>query len=758
MAGSASMMAIRMRLSGASKVQAQAKGVATSIGAIGAAAKATEGETLLSTRRIRRSLDAVNQSGKNMRMLGGGMTKGITLPLAVAAGASAKLAIDFEKDMRNVNSIAQLSDDKLNQMSESVLEMSGRVAQTPTTLANGLYDLVSSGFEAEEALGVLEASAMAATAGLTTAEVATSSVAAVLNAYRMPADQAESVSDTLFKTVDRGVISFEQLAGTIGDVLPFASSLGIGLEDVGASIATMTKAGIGPAETMTRIKALMASMLNPSKDLKKALEEIGYESGEAAIDALGFQGTLDALVGTTSGSKAEVAELFPNIRALGGALALTGDNAAGAAEDLAGMKDSAGATQEALEQQSQSLAYQWQEAKATAAALGIEVGNKLVPVLKDLLGEVKNVFEWYKNLSPEQRDLIFKIGLVAAALGPAVWMFGALVSIVSRLLLPVIWLAKGLIFLRKAMLLARIQLVGLFIMQKVGMFMAFMGKMALWTRVQLLAFAIASKAASVATWLLNIALLANPVVLIIVGLIALGVALVVLYKKVDWFRNAVDAAFAFIKKIVATAIGFIKRNWQKILPILMGPLGLAIVMVVRNFDKIKSTAADVVGAVKSGFNSVVSFIRDMPGKVASAAKGLFNGIKDAFKSAINWVIGKWNNLELKVGGGKIQAGPVSINVPEVGLGTPDIPLLRTGGLVTAGSFVAGEAGPELIDVAGGMARVRPMASLRSAPQALEPLSSDERESFFHQIIQLVVDGRVLAEAVATAGDRARARK
>jgi TP901 family phage tail tape measure protein len=311
------------------------------------------------------------------------------VPLSLAISQAARSTIEFDRSMRNVNSIAQLSEGQFQGLSKSVLELAGPTAQAPRTLADGLYDLVSSGFESKEALDVLEVSAKAATAGLTETEVASKTVAAALNAYRLPAKRASVISDILFRTVDRGVISFEQLSSDIGDVLPFASSLGVGLEEVGASVATMTKAGIGSAETMTRVKNVMVSLLKPGDDLSAAMRSLGYDSGEAMIQAEGFQGTLDALISATDGSKNAVAQLFPNIRALGGVLALTGENSRGAAKDLAGMRDAAGATDRALSQQSQSIYFQWQRLKATAEAMAIEFGTTLVPSIREVL-EVLN--------------------------------------------------------------------------------------------------------------------------------------------------------------------------------------------------------------------------------------------------------------------------------------------------------------------------------------------------------------------------------
>jgi TP901 family phage tail tape measure protein len=350
---------------------------------------------------------AAGAAGRMARQLVTGL-KYASLAAAGAIGVAVKKAIDFDKEMRNVNSIAQLSEKKLGRVRDKVLELAGKTAQAPVTLAKGLYDLVSSGFNADESLRILSKSARAATAGLTTTEISTKAVAAVLNAYHLKAKMAGDTSDVLFEIVNRGVISFEELASQIGDVLPFSASLDVNLREVGASIATMTKAGISAPETMTRIKAVMVTLLKPGEALSKVIKQQGYDSGDAMVKALGFQGTLEALSRATGGSKSALAELFPNVRALGGALALTGDNAKVAQEDLAGMQDASGATARALKEQSKSISYQWNQLKATAEALGIQFGEKLLPEIGRVIKIITN-----PNLSTEEKftkvfDLILR--------------------------------------------------------------------------------------------------------------------------------------------------------------------------------------------------------------------------------------------------------------------------------------------------------------------------------------------------------------
>lgn len=363
------------------------------------------------------SLKAVEAQTGKTAAAGGRMGKALQTAgkaAALATGAlgvaSVKLAADFDKSMRNVNSLAGLPESGLKSLEKRVLSLAGKTAQAPKTLAEGLYDLVSSGFDAKESMKILASSAKAASAGLTTTEVSTKAVAAVLNAYHLKAKDAAKVSDTLFQTVNYGVLTFDELANTIGDVLPFSSQLGVSLNQVGAAVSTMTKAGINPAETMTRIKNVFVALIKPSDALSKAIKATGYESGEALIKAKGFQGALDAIVGTTNGSKAAVAQLFPNIRALGGALALTGKNSRGANADLKNFANTSGATNRVFNEQMKALSNQWAKLKAQVSALLIQFGMQLIPTLTKVTG-------WFAK----NKTALTALGAALAA-GAAAWI------------------------------------------------------------------------------------------------------------------------------------------------------------------------------------------------------------------------------------------------------------------------------------------------------------------------------------------------
>jgi TP901 family phage tail tape measure protein len=372
------------------------------------------------------------QAGKNLHTLGNVTAKGAAvgiLALGAATIYAAKTAGDFEKQMRNVNSIAKLSEQGYHDLSNGVLSLAGETAQAPKVLAEGLYQLVSSGFNASDSLTILKSSAKAATAGLTDTATATTAVAAVLNAYREPASKASSVSDILFETVNRGVLTFAELSKEIGTVLPFAASLGVTLPEVGASISTMTKEGISAPETMTRIKQAMVSIIKPSVDMKKAIAETGASSGQALIKQKGFQGGLEALLKTTDGSKESMAKLFPNIRALGGVLALTGHNAKSAQGDLKAFGDTSGATQKVFDEQAKGAEFAAKKLSSSFKRAAIVVGYEVLPLLAREAGKFGKSLEQAANdgsLKAFGHDLVSGLETTGHVIGDATHVVEAL--------------------------------------------------------------------------------------------------------------------------------------------------------------------------------------------------------------------------------------------------------------------------------------------------------------------------------------------
>lgn len=247
------------------------------------------------------------------------------------------------------------------------------------------------------------------------------------------------------------------------------------------------------------------------------------------------------------------------------------------------------------------------------------------------------------------------------------------------------------------------------------------------------AWAAKTKIVTAAQWLLNTALSANPIALIVIGVAALVAGLVIAYKKSDTFRKIVNAAFGAVWGLIKRVWGWIKDNWKTLLTVLTGPIGLAVRLIATHWSKIKGGALAARDFIVDRWNRLVEWVRNLPGRMTRAASGLWNGIKDSFRNVINWIIGKWNNLGFSL---------PAVNVPGLGkvggftLSTPDIPYLAKGGTLTrGGSVVVGERGAELLDLPAG-ARVRPLTNGQR-----NSVGGDGTVATFK--IPVVVDGKVL---------------
>lgn len=104
-----------------------------------------------------------------------------------------------------------------------------------------------------------------------------------------------------FATVRLGQTSFPELASSIGKVVPLASALGVQQEELYGTFATLTGVTGSTAEVATQYKAVLSGLMSPSKSMDAALSKLGYSTADAAIQSLGFQGTLEALMGTVGG-------------------------------------------------------------------------------------------------------------------------------------------------------------------------------------------------------------------------------------------------------------------------------------------------------------------------------------------------------------------------------------------------------------------------------------------------------------------------
>jgi len=168
-----------------------------------------------------------------------------------------------------------------------------------------------------------------------------------------------------------------------------------------------------------------------------------------------------------------------------------------------------------------------------------------------------------------------------------------------------------------------------------------------------------------------------------------------------YIKGTVENGIRLVKGVIDVVMGIIRGDWSAAWDGIKGILGavwdqikLAVSTGIELVKSVLSAAWDAIklvastawsgikGVITGSFDAVVEFVRGLPGKITTAASGMFNGVKEAFRSAINWIIRAWNGLEFKIPGFD-PPGPG----PTFGgftLGVPNIPEFHKGGAVPGG--------------------------------------------------------------------------
>jgi cell wall-associated NlpC family hydrolase len=165
----------------------------------------------------------------------------------------------------------------------------------------------------------------------------------------------------------------------------------------------------------------------------------------------------------------------------------------------------------------------------------------------------------------------------------------------------------------------------------------------------------ATKAWAAAQWLLNVAMSANPIALIVIGIAALVAGIVLVATKTTWFQRLWTAAWGAIKGAAVAVWNWIKGNWPLLLTILTGPIGAAVVLIIRNWNKIKPVVGAVItfviGMVRSWFNTtatVVQGILHLFGKLPGPMGAPFRKAEEAVKQARATVNTQLDGIQRKV--------------------------------------------------------------------------------------------------------------
>lgn len=556
---------------------------------------ANESETAL--QKIATAGSKLQTTGDNITNVGKKMSVASAAIGAVGV-ASASMAMDFEDAIAKVNTIADTSQVPLDELEDSIIELSNQTGVSATQIAQNVYDAISAGQSTGDAVNFVTNSTKLAKAGFADTGDALDILTTIMNSYGLEASKVSDVSDMLIQTQNLGKTTVGELSTAMGKVIPTANAYGVQLDQLCAGYALMTSNGVATAESTTYINSMLNELGKSGTEVSDILKEnTGSSFTDLMAKGYSLSDCLAIIQKSASDQGLAFGDMWSSSEAAKSGLILLGDSADEFNSTLGKMNNSTGATDTAfdkLQTNSYTIQLAINELKNTAIELGTAIMAVLAPIIKSLSEKISALTAWFSGLSDGTKRVIVIIGMIVAAVGPVLIVIGKVLNAVGTIMTVVPKLA-GVINVAKS------------------------------------AFAA-----------LNTTLLANPIFLIIAAITALVVAFIYLWNNCEGFKEFWINLWETIKTTAINVWNSIKdffaSIWEGIKSVATTIWNALASFFSSLWDSIKNIFKTVLDVIKTIISNAFNFYKDLITNVITAIFNVISSIWNAIKKTISSVV------------------------------------------------------------------------------------------------------------------------
>lgn len=513
---------------------------------------------------------------------------------------------------RAIGELASLGVKDLGAVEEAAKSFSDQWAgTTKADFISAAYD-IKSGIASLSDEGGAEFTSLAALTAKATKSTAAEMTSLFATGYGIYKDYYSDLSDMEFGAmfsagISESVRAFKTsgsgMAQSIQTLGASATTANVPLEEQ-LSILGMLQATMGGAEAGTKYKAFLRSAVRGG-------EELGLTFTDANNQLLSMPEILSILKGKfgetmDAAEKMELQKAFGDTEAV--ALIDLMYNKVGDLQDnIVGMYDALGSGSGVAHKMASAInetePEKYQRIQQQIHNIKESIGNSLLPTVNELMGKGSEVLAKVGSWIEKNQELVRIIMLVVLAVGGFLAIAGTVIAVVGGVGLIITKTIAGFKMLKAGFLLAK------------GALTPLIGSV----------------------WSFTAALLANPVTWIVIGIVALIAAIVLLYNKCEWFRNAVDAIFSFFKEELGTILGAAQAVFNGIGNVVSSVMGAAKATVDEKLSNMKTAyeehgggirgvAAAALEGVKGVYTAGFTFIDNLTGGKLTAVKEKFSSI------------------------------------------------------------------------------------------------------------------------------------
>ncbi|WP_228235936.1 phage tail tape measure protein [Allomuricauda sp. M10] len=486
--------------------------------------------------------------------------------MTVAAGAIALLgagAVQFEDGMARANTMAQVGERQLAGYTSQIKEIATVVPIAKQQLSEGLYNTISAGVPKDNWITFLRDSSKAAIAGNADLGLVVDATASSIKAYGDSWENASLVQDRFQKTVELGQIpSLQALATALPRVTAVGAKLKVSQQELLGVFATASGVMGAPAEVATQFSAVLSALLKPGSEAIEMAKNLGIAFDAKSIGrAGGLQNYINQLMpriqafadktGTTQ--EEIIGKLFGSQEAIKLVIGLGGELAQSWTTNTAQIGNAAGSVQKAFEIMKKTTKSQMILMKNAWSNVVGSIFTILAPFIKLISQATGEVAQWIVRFM--EANPVFSRFVVIGA---------GSIFILTGLLTAITLVSVRLNLMHMKLLRAALSS---------NVFTSSMAKatLAIWNFVRagarqlvLLAgqatgyllsgayllgsFIVGLISATAAQWGLNVAMNANPIGLIVLGIAAVIAIIVVMVKYWDNIKAAIAKFTAWAVK------------------------------------------------------------------------------------------------------------------------------------------------------------------------------------------------------------------
>jgi len=360
--------------------------------------------------------DGIDRMGKRLNAMGPTVAAyGKVMAAAFATGVTASVvkAAQFEKQMSKVGSLlGDMEKQVLPGFTKGVQKLALETGQSVDSLSTALFDLVSAGMDVDQSMNILSESAKLAVGGFTTTDAATQALITTMQTFKGEIKDAADASDFLFAVQKGGRLTVEQVATTIGSFAAVGKAAGVSAKDLGAAFAAISLSGEGAELAGTQLRAILISLQKDAEGMAKRARDMGKEIDFSKLQTEGLIPWLRQFKDLTGEQRAKI---FAESRALRGMNTMLA-NLEETQKRVNIVTNRAGSASEAYARRQEELALQFAKGIALIKEMAQEIGEQLMPVVKELIAFVlenkEPILSFAKSLGKTLKEYISDLRLI----------------------------------------------------------------------------------------------------------------------------------------------------------------------------------------------------------------------------------------------------------------------------------------------------------------------------------------------------------